>query len=699
MDKKPSILIVDDAYSIQLYLSQLLTRENFTVLIASTGEEALETLQAYPDIDMVLLDINLPATSGFSVLEKIRTTPRTRHTRVIMVTGMNNEGQIVRAFQAGAVDYITKPFNKSELLARVKTHMRLKQVEAELQQQKDLYRSTLAHTSDTALLLIENADGFIARMSREGLLEYVSPACRDVLGYQPEDVQGKFFLELVHPEDKEDVASMSPPLFDVSESTTFSLRVKKAMGGYVWAEIYLQPAPQNETSLIAIVRDISERKKYEQALQQAYDELEQRVRERTAELTRTNNLLKQEIIDRKRAEFMLEKERVELALRVEERTAELRAINKELERANQLKDEFLASMSHELRTPLNAVLGLTESLLEGVYGEVSERQKNALQIIDESGRHLRTLIDDILDLSKIGAGKLTLAIEPVAVQDVCTSSLNFIREAAGKKNITITAKIAPEVTTIPADQRRLKQILVNLLSNAVKFTPEGGKIGLTVRGHPAEDVVQFTVWDTGIGISETQMPHLFQPFVQLDSKLSRRYSGTGLGLTLVQRMTEMHGGSVSVFSTPGEGSQFTITLPWKQRQYTILPASAQSSATAPRILLVDDSIITLQTIYTFLQKQGYQISIAKTGTEALKLAATLQPDLILMDVQMPDMDGLEATRRIRMNPKSKRIPVIAVTALAMPGDRERCLAAGANDYLSKPVNLKTLQKIISNYVG
>lgn len=698
MDKKPSVLIVDDAYSIQLYLSQLLTRENFTVLIASTGEEALETLQAYPDIDMVLLDINLPATSGFAVLEKIRTTPRTQHTRVIMVTGMNNEGQIVRAFQAGAVDYITKPFNKSELLARVKTHMRLKQVEAELQQQKNLYRSTLAHTSDTALLLIENADSFITRMSREGLLEYVSPACHNVLGYQPEDVQGKFFLELVHPEDREDVASMSPPLFDISESTTFSLRVKKAMGGYVWAEIYLQPAPQNATSLIAIIRDISERKKYEQALQQAY-ELEQRVRERTAELTRTNNLLKQEIIDRKRAEFMLEKERVDLALRVEERTAELRAANKELERANQLKDEFLASMSHELRTPLNAVLGLTESLLEGVYGDVSERQKKALQIIDESGRHLRTLIDDILDLSKIGAGKLTLAIEPVAVQDVCTSSLNSIREAAEKKKIIISAKIAPEVTTIPADQRRLKQILVNLLSNAVKFTPEGGKIGLTVRGHQMEDVVQFTVWDTGIGISETQMPYLFQPFVQLDSKLSRRYSGTGLGLTLVQRMTEMHGGSVSVFSTPGEGSQFTITLPWKQSQYKIISPSTQSSAAAPRILLADDSIITLKTIYTFLQKQGYQISIAKTGTEALQMATTIQPDLILMDVQMPDMDGLEATRRLRMDPKSKRIPVIAVTALAMPGDRERCLAAGANDYLSKPVDLKVLQKIINTYIG
>lgn len=698
MEDKPTILIVDDTPSIRLYLSQLFSREDFTVLVASSPEEALETVKAYADIDMILLDINLQTGTGFSVLEAIHANPRTQQIRVIMATGIHDESQIVRAFQSGAVDYVTKPFNNSELIARVKTHLHLKNMETELKQQKELYRSTLEHTSDTALLLIESADGFIAHMNRDGVLNYVSPACHKVLGFQPEDIQDKHLFELVHPEDREDVESMEPSLFDISNSTTFSLRLRKSEGDFVWVEIYFQPSPQKEQTLIAVIRDISERKKYEQALQQAYDEMEQRVRERTTQLMRTNNLFKQEIIDRKRAEFMLEKERADLALRVEERTAELSTANKELQRANQLKDEFLASMSHELRTPLNAVLGLTESLLEGVYGEISERQINALQIIDESGQHLRTLINDILDLSKIGAGKLTLGIEPVSVQDVCVSSLNFINDTAAKKNIDISSSIDPAVTTIPADQRRLKQILINLLSNAVKFTPEGGKIGLTVQGNSYKDVVQFTVWDTGIGIAESQLEHLFEPFVQLDSKLSRRYSGTGLGLTLVQRMTEMHGGNVIVLSQPGQGSQFTITLPWKKPDIKPAPVPEVSSGVAPHILLVDDSIISLQTIYTFLKKQGYHISVAKTGLEALKLAIDIQPNLILMDIGMPEMDGLEATRRIRMNPRSKHIPVIAVTAMAMPGDKERCLAAGANNYLSKPINLKALKHIISGYM-
>jgi signal transduction histidine kinase len=270
----------------------------------------------------------------------------------------------------------------------------------------------------------------------------------------------------------------------------------------------------------------------------------------------------QEIIERQRAEAALEEERALLARRVAERTADLSAANVELARAARLKDEFMASMSHELRTPLTAILGLSEVLKSEVYGSLSEKQLKSVNSVEESGRHLLSLINDILDLSKIGAGKLELKVGSVSVEKVCHASLQFIKQAAHKKQLRITSTYDNTVTTLYADERRLKQILVNLLSNAVKFTPEGGEIGLEVAGDVADQMIHFIVWDTGIGIAPEDQKRLFEPFAQLDSRLSRQYPGTGLGLALVQRMAEMHGGEVMLESEVGQGSRFTVSLPW-----------------------------------------------------------------------------------------------------------------------------------------
>lgn len=256
-------------------------------------------------------------------------------------------------------------------------------------------------------------------------------------------------------------------------------------------------------------------------------------------------------------------ERGSLAQRVAERTAELSAANAELAQAARLKDEFLANMSHELRTPLNAILGLSEGLQEQLYGPLNEKQLKYLQTIEESGRHLLALINDILDLSKIGAGKLILQLEPVLISQVCHTSLRLISQNAQAKNLQVEfeSNVDP-AAVILADERRLKQILVNLLSNAVKFTPTGGTIGLKVQDDRTRPALLFTVWDTGIGIAPEALARLFKPFVQLDSSLARRYEGTGLGLSLVARLTQMHGGEVTVQSEPGQGSRFTVSLPW-----------------------------------------------------------------------------------------------------------------------------------------
>ncbi len=574
------------------------------------------------------------------------------------------------------------------------------------------------------------------------------------------------------------------------------------------------------------------------------------------ERARLFEMIQQELAERRQIEAALKEERALLARRIEERTAELSAANAELARAARMKDEFLASMSHELRTPLNAVLGLCEALQERVYGLLNEKQLKALSSIEESGRHLLALINDILDISKIEAGKLTLEIAPVAIGSVCQASLRLIQQIAEKKQIKIASTFNHASTTIQADGRRLKQILVNLLSNAVKFTSEGGALGLEVVGDAKRNVMRFTVWDTGIGILPQEMERLFQPFVQLDGSLSRQYPGTGLGLALVHRLVEMHGGGIAVESVPGKGSRFTASLPWQgpvaapaaiepakpvcvnvtaihraliiedspasadqiarylselevetvihprahgaiaktlevqpdviildillpelsglevlanlkaeprtqkipvlivsvmddrahglalgAAEYLVKPISRQqlqealskilppapngvarilakpdlrpqdfakkeeapsaslnnsheSGAESPLILLVEDNESSITTLSDYLLTKSYRIVVARNGSEAIVCAKEKHPDVILMDIQMPGMDGLEATRHIRADSNLAMTPIIALTALAMPGDRERCLEAGANDYMSKPISLKNLSAAI-----
>ncbi|MEM7347340.1 MAG: GAF domain-containing protein, partial [Chloroflexota bacterium] len=374
----------------------------------------------------------------------------------------------------------------------------------------------------------------------------------------------------------------------------------------------------------------------------------------------------QEIQERIRAETALQKERESLAHRVAERTSALSAANAELARTARLKDEFLASMSHELRTPLNAILGLSEALQEQVFGPQNEEQLNSLKTIEESGRHLLALINDVLDVSKIEAGKLTLDLGDISVEMICQACLGLIKQTANNKQLEVQSYIDPTVVTIQADNRRLKQILVNLLSNAVKFTPEGGKIGLEVTSDPVKQTAMFTVWDTGVGIKAKELQQLFKPFVQLDSRLSREHSGTGLGLALVSRLTELHGGGVSVESAPNQGSRFTISLPWKKpsknlddtsedlaaalRKHTAASRTRQSTAygtnppqqansNAPTILLAEDNEGNINIISSYLRAQKYQVIVARTGEEAVKRTEEEHPYIILMDIQMPVMDG------------------------------------------------------------
>jgi PAS domain S-box-containing protein len=397
----------------------------------------------------------------------------------------------------------------------------------------------------------------------------------------------------------------------------------------------------------------------------------------------------------------------------------LEIVNQELLHATRRKNEFLATMSHELRTPLNAILGMSEALEDEVFGDLNERQIKSLRTIRRSGRHLLSLINDILDVSKIEAGKLELEIVTTAVQDLCSSSLIFVKQQAFDKQIKLDVHLPSAVGNIAVDERRMRQVLINLLSNAVKFTPTGGRIVLSVTRQEKEDSedgngwIEFKVTDTGIGISSVDRDKLFQPFVQLDSSLNRQYAGTGLGLTLVKQIVELHGGKVDLQSEIQQGSCFIVHLPHTcllsdqdTSSFSIFDSltsypqiASQQITTSSLILLAEDHEANISTFSSYLTAKGYRMIVAENGQKAIDLTHSERPDLILMDIQMPYVDGIQAITKIRQNPELVDIPIIALTALAMAGDRERCLAAGANDYLTKPVKLKQLNQKIREWLN
>lgn len=419
----------------------------------------------------------------------------------------------------------------------------------------------------------------------------------------------------------------------------------------------------------------------------------------------------------------------QLSIQLEEQAEALQIANQGLANASKLKDEFLASMSHELRTPLTAVLGLTESLGEHVYGPLTERQHGALKRVQESGRHLLTLINDILDVAKIEAGKLDLDLSPADLQMVSEASIRFVEQEATQKELTIDIVYDPQVTLILADERRLKQMLMNLLSNAVKFTPEGGQIGLRLTGDAEDEIVRFTIWDTGIGITPEQMARLFKPFIQLDSRLARRYNGSGLGLVLVYRMVELHGGSIALTSQPGAGSEFTIALPWRrvrhplERQFLMDGVSPVEQATqqsmediprtdtlpttsnplanthpqTPSILIVDDHPLSRAWMATLVKKNGYIGLEAADSTEALQLAVEQKPNLILIDLQMTSGDGLTLIHTVARDSRLQNIPLVAMSALGLDDTAERSKTVGAVDYFIKPLGQKTLHRLLERW--
>lgn len=468
---------------------------------------------------------------------------------------------------------------------------------------------------------------------------------------------------------------------------------------------------------------IIEHERQEQQLLATARELEHLVAERTAKLHSTNRKLLEEIDERKQAEAALRDSESALERRVEDRTAALQQVNQELkiavertrkladiaDSASRAKSEFLANVSHEIRTPMSAIVGLTELLEEA--GPTS-RQQAYLTKLRLATHVLLGLIDDILDLSKIEAGKLKLECIELDVRNVVGAVTEMFVDQASQKGISLSAHVDEAIPAIlVGDPLRLSQVIINLTSNAVKFTDKGE---VTIEVDCAERTdgqVTLTccVRDTGVGIDTTELPRLFQAFTQSDGSTTRRFGGSGLGLAITKRLVALMGGDVTVRSQPGQGSsfQFSATLgavppPAETATKSAQQRRQQAPRRGTRVLLVEDDPMTRDVVEELLCGSGLAVQACDSGPAAiatLRGASSAPFEVVLMDVHMPQMDGLQATEQIRKDDRLHALPIIAMTANAMPDDRRQCLEAGMNDYLSKPVSRAELLTMLAKWTA
>lgn len=664
--KKIDILAVDDREDGLISIEAVLDDPNYRVITAKSGAEALALLPHH-EFSLILMDVQMPIMDGFQTAHLIKNDPRHRDIPIIFITATNKDERFIfKGYESGAVDYLLKPFDPQVLKAKVAIfsdfHFKAKSAHERARviqdrEQQESRRVLAAHEFESIARYQALADAIphiVLKTRVDGSLEYSNRKWPEYSGLDASLSSGTGWQAAFHPNDLQQL--MKKWFEAVSNSVSFEheVRIQHFDGSYRWHFFRAVPeCNRNEvvTGWIATCTDIH-------SARLASDELS---------------------------------------------SAKIAA-----EEANKAKTHFVANMSHEMRTPLSAILGFAEVIRLSVPND-KELMENILPI-QRNGELLLKIVDEVLDLAKVESGQLGVDPADLDLKSLLSDILDLMRLKVMERPVMLEFKILSTLPqTIYSDPTRLRQILLNVIGNAIKFTPRGFvKVEITY----ANKTLRFNVTDTGIGISKEDVRRLFQPFMQGDYSNSRKFGGSGLGLSLSKRLAQALGGNVKLeHSEISKGSTFIIEIEAPARgekKFQSLsdeapPNEQENKETAlPRlddtfILLAEDMPENQYLITHFLKKAGARVEIANNGVEAVTRAQNGQHAVILMDIQMPMMDGYEATRKLRDSGYAK--PIIALTARALTEEKKQSLKFGFNDHLSKPIDFRALIKVISSYTG
>lgn len=653
---KGSVLIVDDNIINLKVLFNYLEKSNFKVLIAEKGSSALKRVH-YIKPDMILLDIRMPDMDGFEVCRRLKEDSASKNIPVIFMTAQTDAVDKVKGFELGAVDYITKPVQVEDVLIRITTHLTICHLQQSLLEKNELLKQEVVKYQYVEGELrkfsraVEQSGNAILITNIKGYIEFVNPTFSFQTGYTEEEVLGQNPRILKSGKQSKDFYQKMWTTLHEGHVWKDELLNKRKNGELYWALDTISPIKDKMgeiTHYISIQEDISERKKAEIKLEEAI---------KTSE------------------------------------TAKIEA-----ETANHAKSAFLANMSHELRTPLNGILGYTQILHR--EHSLSTKQKDNVQIIQRCGEHLLILINDILDLSKIEASKLELIPKDFFFSGFLKDIIDLFIMRATQKEIKLVYEPTSQLpVSVHADEKRLRQVLLNLLSNAIKFTQEGSVV-FTV--HYASSSCYFDIKDSGKGIASDHLEQIFLPFQQVADQSYQE--GTGLGLSISKRLVTLMGGTLQVESTLNSGSRFWFKIPLPECQSTQTTATVAEamiigvkSTTVFKVLVVDDTADNRMILSTLLTPLGFDVLEAYDGQDALIKAEQSHPDIIIMDIKMPIMDGLECTRRLRQQAPFEKTIIIALSATVFESERKKSLDVGCNAFLEKPINTNILLSTLGQY--
>ena len=689
---RTDILVVDDLPEKLLVFETVLGELNQNIVFARSGSDALRQILRR-DFAVILLDVNMPDMDGFETATLIRRYKRAAHTPIIFITSYADEMQTARGYSLGAVDYIPSPVVPEVLRSKVRVFVELHILQRRIARQAD-ERVALA-ASEAALRLAEEStkrSSLLAGLShalsgvlepREGmraLLSHVVPALAPNATVALVDERGVVTHAATRTSLSEDDAGSIEVPPSALPSAHFAL-LRQALLRPAQAGEQVQPFVDGALQMLPLAHG-------DRFLGALWID---------GELTALSAALLDEVAARAAIAFATAS--LYRALQVE--IAERRQAEARLEEAARRKDEFLAMLAHELRNPLAPIRNAVE--LIRAAEPAGTRVRWAADVTDRQVRQLTRLVDELLDVARISQGKVVLQPQCLDLVTLVAQGVDSQREAMVRRHQRLTLSLPETPLNLNGDATRLAQVVNNLLSNAIKYTPEGGAIAVTVARAEglAGGFALLEVRDDGIGIDAELLPHVFELFEQGKRALDRTQGGLGVGLTLVQRLVQLHGGDVVASSAgAGQGSQFRVLLPCLGEDEAA-PVAEQDGAQLPaagvarRILVVDDNVDVVETTTMLLSLSGHQVRSAKDGLQALHVATEFRPDVVLLDIGLPLMDGYEVARRLRLAPQTAGALLIALTGYGQQGDRQRGKEAGFDGHMLKPVDPHALARMIA----